>query len=62
MSYTNFDNFYEDNPKKSQKKKNKGHKHRKHYDYNDDFQKSKQFKLKKKNMNEKNFFDEDYDA
>jgi hypothetical protein len=52
--FFNFEDFQPDRSKNNQnKKKNKkGHKHRKHYDYNDDFQKNKQFKLKKKYINE----------
>lgn len=57
-----FSNFEEFQPDRSSKKKNKkGHKHRKHYDYNDDFQKNKQFKLKKKSMNDKYYDQEEED-
>lgn len=47
--------MYDDNKKfnRSHKdKKNKGQKHRKHYDVNEDYQKNKQYKIRKQNLQE----------
>lgn len=54
MHYDNDNN--KDHPKP--KKKTKGHKHRKYYDFNDDFQKNKQFKREKQKFDDE-YFDTD---